>query len=119
MEKVSWDESAYIWRKNGKVVIVNFTFTSESGDWAHYIYHRFREDGTLAKVEADLRTFYGRMSVVRNFYFDKNGRLLRKTTQYRDIGTAKPKKPKEDFIDNEVHIFKKVSKLPFAHLLKS
>lgn len=113
------DEVAYVWRKSGKVVAANFTFSSASGDWAHYIFHRFRENGSLAKVEADLRTFYGRISVARNFYFDNNGKLLRKTAQYRDISTDKSKKPGEDFIDEEVYIFKKVSKLPFAELLKS
>lgn len=110
---------AYVWRKSGKVIAANFTFSSASGDWAHFIFYRFRENGSLAKVEADLRTFYGRMSVSRNFYFDDNGKLLRKTAQYRDISTDKLKKPGEDFIDREVYIFKKVSKLPFAHLLKS
>lgn len=110
---------AYNWRKNGKIVKSNFTFFSPSGDWAQYVYHYFREDGTLAKVEAQLNTFYGNISVLRDFYFDRKGKLLRKTTKYLDLQTQKPKKPDtEDFYDEEVKIFKKTSRLPFASLLR-
>lgn len=99
--------------------MANFTFSSPSGDWAHYIYHYFREDGTVAKVEAQLNTFYGNMTVLRRFYFNPKGSLLRKTTKYRDLETQKPKKSEEqDFYDDEVKIFKKANKLPFAVLLR-
>ena len=110
---------AYVWRKNGKIVMVNFTFSSPSGDWAHYVYHYFREDGTLAKVEAQLNTFYGKMTVLRDFYFNRQENLLGKTTKHLDLETQKPVKPKErDFYDNEVKIFKKTSKLPFVSLVR-
>ena len=109
---------AYIWRKNGKIVMTNFTFSSPSGDWAHYIHHYFREDGTIAKVEAQLNTFYGNMTVLRQFYFNRKGSLLRKTTKNLGLETQTPKKSEgQDFYDNEVKIFKKTSKLPFASLL--
>lgn len=109
---------AYVWRKNGKTVMANFTFSSPSGDWSHYVFHYFREDGTLAKVEARLNTFYGNLTVLRNFYFNRQGKLLRKMTKYLDLETQKPKNPaKEEFYDNEVKIFKKTSKLPFNFLL--
>lgn len=111
---------AFVWRKNGRIVLANFTFDSPSGDWAHFVYHYFREDGTLAKVEAQLNTFNGNMTVLRNFYFDRNGKLLRKTTKYLDLETKKPKNLKEvgDFYDNEVKIFKKTVNLPFASRLR-
>jgi hypothetical protein len=106
-------EIAYVWRKNGRVVVVNFTFTSGSGDWAHYVFHRFRGDGSLAKVEAELRTFYGRMSVVRTYYYRRNGELITKRTKYSDMATGKPKKPGDDFYDNKVRIYKTTKRLPF------
>jgi hypothetical protein len=118
-EKVESYDTAYVWRKNNKVVMANLTLSSPSGDWAHYIYHYFREDGTLAKIEARLNTFYGNMTVLRWFYFNRKGSLLRKTTKYLDLETQKPKKAGEqDFNDNEVKIFKKTSKLPFNSLLR-
>lgn len=109
---------AFVWRKGARIVMTNFTFDSPSGDWAHFVYHYFREDGTLAKVEARLNTFYGNMTILREFYFARNGKLLRKTVKYLDLQTQKPKNPKDgDFFDNEVKIFKKTGNLPFAALL--
>lgn len=106
-------EIAFVWRKSGKIVVVNFTFTSGSGDWAHYVFHRFRPDGTLANVEADLRTFYGHVSVERCFYFRPNGELITRQTKFRDIATGEPKKPGDDFYDNKVRIYKSTNRLPF------
>lgn len=111
---------AFNWLQRGKLVRSNFTLFSPSGDWAQYDYHYFRADGTLAKLESELRTFYGDMIVQRNFYFARNGKLLRQTTNYRDLRTNKPvKKPKDgDFQNTEVTIYKTVRKLPFARLIK-
>lgn len=118
-EKVEAYNIAYVWRKNSKIVMTNFTFSSPSGDWVHYIHHYFREDGTIAKVEAQLNTFYGNMTILRRFYFNRKGILLRKTTKYLDLQTQKPKRYKgQDFYDNEVKIFKKINTLPFISLLK-
>src|ERR1700680_717865 len=48
------DDSVYVWRKDGKVVAAEFSFTSSSGDWYHYVSYYFRADGTLAKIHAQL-----------------------------------------------------------------
>lgn len=113
---------AYNWQKNGKIIKSNFTLFSPSGDWANYVYHNFRADGTLAKAESETRTFNGDLIIIQNFYFDKNGRLLRKTIKYLDLQTEKPIKPTKEFLENrgnfsnDVEYFKKTSKLPFASL---
>lgn len=115
---------AYNWRKNGKIIQSNFTFFSPSGDWAHYVYHYFRPDGTLAKVESDMRTFYDDMIILQTIYFDSKGKQVGKITQYKDLRSKKPKKPSKDFLKDFSEIksgedyFKKTSKLPFAKLLK-
>jgi hypothetical protein len=114
---------AYNWLKNGKIVVSNFTLFSGSGDWAKYVYHYFRMDGSLARVESELRTFYGHYIAVRRLYFDRKGKMVHQSVKYLDLETKKPKKPSSDFLgDNsswkEVDYFKKTSKLPFAHLLK-
>lgn len=101
------------------MIAANFTNFSGSGDWAHYLNYYFRPDGSLAKIEADLDTFYGNAIVERQFYFVKNGELIRRTKRVSDLKTHKPKKLNEDFIDEEVYLFKKVSKLPFASLLRN
>ncbi len=111
---------AYNWRKNGKLVQSTFTLFSPSGDWAQYDNYYFRENGTIAKISSELRTFYGDLIVLRNLYFDGKGKLLRQTTQYRDLRTKKPvKKPKgDDYQNSDVKIYKTVRQMPFANLIK-
>src|SRR5215510_15985990 len=41
------NQNAFVWTRKGTVVGANFTFTSPSGDWAQYVMHYFREDGTV------------------------------------------------------------------------
>lgn len=114
---------AYNWLKNRKIVRSNFTLFSGSGDWAQYVYHHFRPDGTLAKAESELRTFHGDMIVTQIFYFDRKGRTLEKTLRYADLKNQKLAKPNDEFIDahsdflKEVNYYKKTTKLPFSHLL--
>ena len=115
---------AYNWRKNDKIIRSNFTLFSPSGDWAKYVYLYFREDGTLAKAESELKTFYGNFIVLNDIYFNAKGEILKKTTKYLDLKTEKPRKPSEDDFANtgdnfkSVEFYKKTDKLPFAFLLK-
>jgi hypothetical protein len=116
---------AYNWRRQGRIVKSNFTLFSPSGDWAQYVYHTFRADGTLAFAQAEMRTFNGELVIVQDFYFDRRGALLKKTIKYRDLQTDKPIKPTKEFLENNadfsdnVEYYKKTSKLPFASLLKT
>lgn len=115
---------AYNWQKNGKIVMSNFTLFSGSGDWVQYVSHYFHENGTLAKAESELRTFYGNLIVSQDFYFDKRGKLRKKNLQYLDLETQKIVKANDEFLDahegflNQIDYFKNTSKLPFAYLLK-
>ena len=110
---------AYNWLQKGKIVESNFTLFSPSGDWAQYDFHYFRADGSVAKIASELRTFYGDLIVLRDFYFDNKGNLIRRTTRYRDLNTKKPvKKPKDsDFSGSEVKTYQTVRRLPFAKLI--
>jgi hypothetical protein len=118
VEEVQFNQAVYIWKKNNKIVQANFTVTTPSGDWMQFVNHYFREDGTLAKVEERLNTFYGNVTVKRSYYFDRRGTLLQKTAKYYDLNTQQPKKSSEvNFTDEKAEIFKKLSKLPFVFLL--
>ena len=113
---------AYNWKKDGKLVASNFTDFSPSGDWTQYTFHYFRRDGTLAKVESELRTFYGNWIVTRSYYFDAGGKRIKRTAKYLDLNTKKPKKPSREIMDDAngtfaVTYYKSVSKLPFAELI--
>ena len=110
------NQSADVWTRGGKVIAANLTFTSPSGDWAHLIMYYFREDGSLAKIEAQLNTFYGDVSIVRDQYFNNRGVRISSTRKFLDLKTQKPKKPGEHF-DHPVPVYSKVSELPFFRLL--
>lgn len=115
-DKATLYESATVWTKTGKVIFASFTFTSPSGDWAHFINYYFRDDGSLAKIAAQLNTFYGDVSVLRNQYFNNAGVVLSSTRKFLDLKTRRPKKP-GDYFDHPVPVYRKVSELPFNKLL--
>jgi hypothetical protein len=112
---------AYNWLGSGKIVASNFTLFSASGDWAKYVNHYFRPDGTLARVDTDYRTFMGDFVVLRSRYFDSKGKQIASSVKYLDLTTRKPKDPGEGVMGDdpkEAEYYKKVSKLPFARLMK-
>lgn len=116
------NENAYIWTKEGKIVSATFTFQSPSRDWAHFVTYYFRPNGTLAKAESTLNTFYGNVTAERNYYFDSKGKILKQDVNYLDLKTQKPINLKErikteEFFDREVKFFKNTNKLPFIKLI--
>ncbi len=110
-------EKALVWTRTGKVVGVTLTLSSPSGDWAHFVTYYFRADGSLAKIHAELNTFYGNVSIIRDQWYDSTAKQLKATRKVLDLETRKPKKPFGDFMDQEVVAYKKVSDLPFSKLL--
>jgi len=118
-EQVALDEKAYVWRQEGRVVAAKFAFTSSSGDWFHYVTYYYRADGTLAKIHAQLNTFYsspGGVSVVRDKFYGSNGKLLHTSTRYLDLQSQRPRK-RGDFMDEPIPVYKTARALPFAKLL--
>lgn len=114
--ETTFDETAYVWEKTGKLVAANFTFTSQSGDWAHYVTCYFREDGTLAKIHAQLNTFHGNLSVIREKFYDGRGKLLHTSARYLDLKSQKPTRSR-DFMDQEIPLYLRARDLPFYKLL--
>jgi hypothetical protein len=116
------NENAYVWMKDGKIVSTTFTFQSPSRDWAHFVTYYFRADGTLAKAESTLNTFYGNVTAERNYYFDSKGKIVEQNVKYLDLKTQKPINlrhlgKRQDFIDRKVKFFKTTNKLPFIKLI--
>jgi hypothetical protein len=117
LEDTTWYQAADVFTQSGKIVVARFTFTSPSGDWYHFIDYYFRADGSLAKIHARLNTFYGKVSVIRNRYFDSAGRLIKETKSFNDVKTDRVIKKPVDFIDEPIPLYKTVSDLPFSKLL--
>jgi hypothetical protein len=115
------EDSAYVWVRDGKVVVAKFSVTSASGDWYHYVDYYFRADGTLAKIHAQLNTFAGPdggISVIRDKVYSSRGKLLHTATWYRDLQSQKPRK-RGEFMDQPIPVYKSVRDLPFSKLLRS
>ncbi|REJ75318.1 MAG: hypothetical protein DWQ47_07480 [Acidobacteria bacterium] len=109
---------ALIWTKDERVLAVNFTYTSPSGDWAHYVDHIFHPSGYAVQIRKELRTFNGDMIVVRNVLFDSYAKELKSTKEYFDLNTQKPVKATDNFQDVDVDVYIRASDLPFFDLLK-
>ena len=113
---------AYVWRKGGKLNASNFTLSSPSGDWVKYVYHYFREDGTLARVESDYRTFNGDFMVVRRRYFDRAGKQIKNSVKFLDLKTRKSKDASSGVMGvdpEDLDYYLSTNKLPFADLLNA
>lgn len=104
---------AFIWKKDGKTVAVNFTYSSPSGDWAHYVSYVFRADGSAASVKRELRTFMGDLVVIRISVYDEKGAELKSSKKFLDLETEKTLPEPKDFQDVDVPVYKKLSELPF------
>ncbi len=111
------NENAYVWTRDGKLIGANFLFQSPSRDWAHYVMYYFRSDGTLAKSDSTLNTFYGDITVIRQDYYSSKGILLKGTTHCKDLKTQKSK-PCGQYQEQPIPSYKNVSQLPFRSLLK-
>ena len=58
--------------------MVNYMVSSPSGDWTKDLYHCYREDGSLARVNIHFGSFVdgdGGLKLDRYMYFDRNGKL--------------------------------------------
>lgn len=116
------NENAYVWMKDGKVAAATFTIQSPSRDWAQFVTFFYRADGTLSKAESELNTFYGSVTVKRNYYFNSKGKTIKQNVSYFDLESQKPVDIAEreklgEFIDRKVVFFKNTSGLPFIKLL--
>ena len=115
------NDMANVWLKDRRVVVAHLTFQSPSRDWVHYVSYYFRADGTLAKIDAQLNTFYGRITAKRAKFYNVSGKLLRSTARYYRLGTtervANPYAGPMEFIDEPIPLYKRVIALPFYHLI--
>jgi hypothetical protein len=116
-QETDFEQQVLLWTEEGHVISATFTIQSESGDWALYPHYCFYRDARVAETTSELRTFYGRMHVRRSWKFSTAGELLKFNEEFLDLSTGNPKKPDDEFVDEETPQYKKVSDLPFFRLL--
>ena len=107
---------------HGRAAVAAFTLFSESGDWAKYVTHCFRRDGSLERATIEFRTFYGYFVMIEQQEYDTSGKLIKSSRNYHDLMTDKPKTVSGEDLDvNENHIrgdvVTSVERLPFAALI--
>ncbi len=101
-----------------KLVLATLTQSSPSGDWARFTDYFFRPDGTLAKRDQNLSTFYGNYTMHKTEMY-VGGKPFGETLQYRDLDSHKIlRKRPEQGIDDEAPIYRTTAALPFAGLLR-
>ena len=112
--------SSNVWlNQTGELVVAAFSFSSPSGDWAQYVTNYYRKDGTLAKSNAELRTFMGDIIRISDRLYDSRGKVIKEQTRFLDLTTRKPKRVKKDeFMEMEVPLYATTTALPFYGLLK-
>jgi hypothetical protein len=120
VERAEAYSAATLWTNAaGSPVVAEFSLSSPSGDWAQYNTYYYRDDGTLAKLHSELRTFMGDLIVIRDRFFDSQRKLLQEKTRYLDLQTRRPKKVAADsFQDMPIEAYARTSDLPFYSLLK-
>jgi hypothetical protein len=109
---------ALVWTHDRKVIEANFTFQSESTDWAKYSNHCFRADGSLARIQSTLNTFHGNVTEVSVTEYSKSGKHIKKTVRYFDLNTHRAIKPPAYFLPQNTPVYMRVNDLPFATILK-
>jgi hypothetical protein len=108
---------AFVWFHQGKLVQANFTFQSESNDWAKYTNHCFRPDGSLAVVRSTLKTFHGNATQVVTSIYDPAGSPVKTKTEYFDLNTGNAIQSPGYFQDEQTVHYVKVGDLPFIALI--
>ena len=106
-------ESAYVWLSQGKIVAVNFTFQGASRDWVQYAMYYYREDGTLARISAQLNVLNREMTFIREQFYDRKGVLLRGSTKSCALKTGRERKPERDYIPEPLPRYLTTDLLPF------
>jgi hypothetical protein len=112
--------NAVAWLRAGKVVAAEFFHTSPSGDWTQLAIYYFRTDGTIAKTELELNTFYGHVTAIRKKFYNEQGKLLGESAQYYDLKTKQEKRTNadgEEFIERPAQHYPTVKTLPVFSLL--
>ena len=112
------NENASVWLSQGRIVGANFTFRRESRDWIQSAMYYYREDGTLARINAQLKMFHDEMTFIREQFYDRKGVLIAGSTTTCSLKTGRAKKPDDDFVPNPLPVYETTDRLPFYQALR-
>ena len=119
------DNVADAWMKNGKLVIAEFNFETNSGDWSKFVQYYFRDDGSLAKMRTTFAGFmvfseHGGGRIVQERIYNSNGKLLQKRLHCFELEKKHRRiKCSGDYSNYDGKYYRRGQDLAFYGLLKS
>lgn len=108
--------SALNWLLGKRLIYSEIYYTSPSGDWARYVSYVFRDDGSTALINDEMRTFNENCIARTRVYLNEKGRILRRQTRSFDLISKKPRRTKCD-AGTATSIIVNAEKLPFFPLI--
>ena len=112
------NENASIWSSQGRIVGASFISRRESQDWVQFAMCYYREDGTLARIYAELKMFRGDMTFIREQFYDRKGVLIAGSTKSCSLKTGRAKKPDNEFVPGPLPVYETTDRLPFDKALR-
>lgn len=119
------DNVADAWMKNGKLVIAELNFETNSGDWSKFVQYYFRDDGSLAKMHTTFAGFmvfseHGGGRIVQERIYNSNGKLLQKRLHCFELEKKHRRiKCSGDYSNYDGEYYGRAQNLAFYGLLKS
>ena len=77
----------------------------------------YREDGTLARINAQLRMFHNDVIFDREQFYDRKGALIAGSTKSCTLKTGRAKKPDARFVPGPLPVYETTDRLPFYQSL--
>ena len=105
--------AAWVYRVAGNIRKVALSVSDESGDWALYVIYCFREDGSIARREEHLRTFFGKVIRDRVLTYNCKGTVLKETVKFEGMNHKHLKSAPDDFYPRDAPEYPTVAALPF------
>ena len=118
------DNVADVWMNNGKLMIAELNFETNSGDWSKFVQYYFRDDGTLAKMRATFAGFmvfseHGGGRIVQERIYSSTGKLLQKRLDCFELEKKNRRiKCSGDYSNYDGTYYRRAQNLPFYGLLK-
>ena len=119
------DNVADAWMKNGKLVIAEFNFETNSGDWSKFVQYYFRNDGSLAKMRTTFAGFmvfseHGGGRIVQERIYDSDGKLLQKRLHCFELEKKHRRiRCSGDYSNYNGTYYRRAQNVAFYELLKS
>jgi hypothetical protein len=82
--------------------------SAPSGDWELEVTYCFRDDGTLAALTSELRTFQGDVIIQHSRFFRPNGETLQDSKEMLDLNRRRPLRGKSgNYMDRKLRVYQK------------